>query len=70
MTFLIINSVMRFKPDFCFICDAKSTSKFMVSCNLYNFYWVQIDMNHALPHSLMMLPLPRFIYTFQKKRQA
>ena len=25
-------------------------------------------MNHALPHSFMMLPLPRFIYTFQKKR--
>ena len=42
----------------------------MVSCNLYNFYWVQIDMNHALPHSLMMLPLPRFIYTSQKKRQG
>ena len=39
----------------------------MVSCNLYNFYWVQIDMNHALPHSPMMLPLPRFIYTSQKK---
>ena len=60
---LIINSIMRSKPNFSFICDVKSMSKFMVSRNLYNFYWVQIDMNHALPHSLMMLPLPRFIYT-------
>ena len=25
-------------------------------------------MNHALPHSLMMSPPPRLIYTFQKKR--
>ena len=40
---------------------------FMVSCNFYNFNWVQIDMNHTFPHSFMMLPLPRFIYTFQKK---
>ena len=67
---LIINSIMRSKPNFGFICDVKSISKFMVLCNFYNFYWVQIDMNHALPHSLMMLPLPRFIYTSQKKRRA
>ena len=37
---LIINGIMRSKPNFSFICDAKSISKFMVSCNLYNFYWV------------------------------
>ena len=37
---LIINSIMRSKPNFGFICDVKSISKFMVSCNLYNFYWV------------------------------
>ena len=61
---------MRFKLNFSFICDVKSISKFMVPCNLYNFYWVQTDMNHALPHSLMMLPLPRFIYTSQKKGWA
>ena len=61
---LIINSIMRSKPNFGFICDVKSISKFMGSCILYNFYWVQIDTNHALPHSLMMLPLPRLIYTF------
>ena len=67
---LIINSITRFKPNFSFICDVKSISKFMVSCHLYNFYWVQIDMNHALSHSLMMLPLPRLIYTSQKKRRA
>ena len=67
---LIINSIMRSKPNFSFICDVKSISKFMVSCNLYNFYWVQIDTNHALPYSLMMLPLPRLIYTSQKKRQV
>ena len=67
---LIINSIMRSKPNFGFICDVKSISKFMGSCNPYNFYWVWIDMNHALPHSLMMLPLPRFIYTSQKKGQA
>ena len=24
-------------------------------------------MNHALPHSFMMLPLPRFIHAFQRK---
>ena len=35
---LIINSIMRSKSNFGFICDAKSISKFMVSCNLYNFY--------------------------------
>ena len=67
---LIINSIMRSKLNFGFICDVKSISKFMGSCILYNFYQVQIDMNHALPHSLMMLPLPRFIYTSQKKRWA
>ena len=44
---LIINSIMRSKPNFGFICDVKSISKFMVSCNLYNFYWVRIDMNHT-----------------------
>ena len=64
---LIIKSIMRSKPNFSFICYVKSISKFVVPCNLYNFYWVWIDMNHALPHSLMMLPLPRFIYTFKKK---
>ena len=37
---LIINSIMRSKLNFDFICDVKSISKFMVSCNLYNFYWV------------------------------
>ena len=31
---LIINSIMRSKPNFGFICDVKSISKFMVSCNL------------------------------------
>ena len=40
---------------------------FMGSYILCNFHWVQTDMNHALPHSLMMLPLPRVIYTFQNK---
>ena len=39
----------------------------MVSCNFYNFNWVRIDMNHALPHSFMMLPPPRCIYSFQEK---
>ena len=43
---------------------------FMDSYISYNIHWVQIDTNHALPHSLMMLPLPRFIYTFQKKGWA
>ena len=61
---------MRSKPNFGFICDVKFISKFMVPYNLYNFYWVQTDMNHALPHSLMILPLPRFIYAAQKKRWA
>ena len=37
---LIINSIMRSKLNLCFICDVKSIRKFMVSCNLYNFYWV------------------------------
>ena len=37
---LIINSIMRSKPNFGFICDVKSISKFMVLCNFYNFYWV------------------------------
>ena len=27
-------------------------------------------MNHVLSHSFMMLPLPRFIYTFQKKERG
>ena len=67
---LIINSFMRSKSNFCFICDVKSISKLMGSCALFNIHWVQIDMNHALPHSLMMLPLPRFIYTSQKKGWA
>ena len=35
---------------------------------LCNFHWVQIDMNHALPHFLMTLPLPRFIYTLLEER--
>ena len=35
---LIINSIMRSKPNLDFICDVESISKFMVSCNLYNFY--------------------------------
>ena len=39
----------------------------MVSCNFYNFNWVRIDMNHILPHSFMMLPPPRCIYSFQEK---
>ena len=39
----------------------------MVSCNLYNFNWVRIDMSHALPHSFMMLPPLRCIYSFQEK---
>ena len=43
---------------------------FMGSYILCNIHWVQIDMNHVLPHSLMMLPLPRVIYTFQKKGWA
>ena len=34
----------------------------------FNFNWVQIDMNHILPHSFMMLPLPRFVHMFQKKK--
>ena len=34
---LIINSIMKSKLNFGFICDVKSISKFMVSCNLYNF---------------------------------
>ena len=38
--FLIIKSIMRSKPNFSFICDVKSISKFMDFCNLYNFYWV------------------------------
>ena len=37
---LIINSIMRSKPNFGFICDVKYISKFMVPCNFYNFYWV------------------------------
>ena len=40
----------------------------MAPYNFYNFYWVRIDMNHTLPHSLMMLPLPRLIYTLEKKK--
>ena len=55
------------KSNFGFICDVNSISKFMGSYIPYNIHWVQIDMNHALPHSLMMLPLPRFIYAFKKK---
>ena len=38
--FLIINSIMRSKPNFDFICDVKSISKLMVLYNFYNFYWV------------------------------
>ena len=60
---MIINSIMRSKSIFDFICDVKSISKLMGSYIPYNIHWVQIDMNHALPHFLMMLPLPRFIYT-------
>ena len=37
---LIINSIMRSKPNFGFICGVKSISKFMVPCNFYNFYLV------------------------------
>ena len=61
---LIINSIMRSKPNFSFIWDVKSISKSKGSHIPYNFYWVQTDMNHASLHSLMMLPLPRLIYTF------
>ena len=67
---MTISLIIKDKLNFSFICDVKSISKFMVSCNLYNFNWVRIDMNHALPHSFMMLPLPRFIHTPQKKRGA
>ena len=37
---LIINSIMRSKSNFGFICDVKSISKLMGSCALYNFYRV------------------------------
>ena len=43
---------------------------FFVFCNFHNFNWVQIDMNQVLSHSFMMLPLPRFIHSFQKERGA
>ena len=52
---------MKSKSNLSLICDVKSISKFMGSYIPYNIHWVQIDMNHALPHSLMMLPLPRLI---------
>ena len=61
---------MRFKLNFCLIWDVKSISKLIGSCILCNFHWVWIDMNHASPYPLMMLPLPRFIYTSQKKEGA
>ena len=35
---------------------------------LGNIYWVRIDMNHTLRHSFVVLPLPRFIHSFWKKR--
>ena len=35
---LIINSIMRSKSNFGFICDVKSISKFMGSYIPYNFY--------------------------------
>ena len=38
---------------------------FYVLCNIH---WVRIDMNQVSPHSFMMLPLPRFIHAFQKKK--
>ena len=37
---LIINGIMRSKPNFDFICDVKFISTFMVPYNLYNFYRV------------------------------
>ena len=38
---------------------------FYVLCNIH---WVRIDMNQVSPHSFMMLPLPRFIHAFRKKK--
>ena len=37
---LIINSIMRSKSNFGFICDVNSISKFMGSYIPYNIHWV------------------------------